>query len=281
MLIGHAPLRAAGAPEIRRPVLFGAGNGGMGLLTSGPVFLFLDFDGTLVELAPRPEDTHLSPERRRCLHQLTRAAGVYVAIVSGRSVEDLQSRIAVPELIYVGNHGLEWTAPGETVHHYPISERTRDALQFLRDQFGGNVKKLKGVLLEDKKYAIALHYRMANQATALNVRNEFFRAVKQQQHCGAALEILAGKKVIEAKPVSRNKSDAVSHLLKRYAPEAFPIYFGDDKTDETAFRYLETQGITVLIAETPRPTAASFYLSNPNEVYAFLRYLMRMKKGPR
>jgi trehalose 6-phosphate phosphatase len=103
------------------------------------------------------------------------------------------------------------------------------------------------------------------------------RAVHQHQQGGLGLEILAGKEVVEAKPTAANKGDAAAYLLEQYGPEAFPVYCGDDFTDEVAFHRLDKTGLTILVAETPRPTAASFFLRSPNEVYEFLRLLIRLK----
>jgi trehalose 6-phosphate phosphatase len=136
---------------------------------------------------------------------------------------------------------------------------------------------LKGVFLEDKGTALAVHFRLASEATALNIKSEFVRAIHRQQKRGVALEVLAGKEVVEAKPAAVNKGDAAGRLLERFDRQAYPVYIGDDFTDEMAFRLFDKRGLTILVAETPRPTAASFYTRNPKEVYEFLQRLIRIK----
>ena len=111
--------------------------------------------------------------------------------------------------------------------------------------------------LEDKGTAVALHYRMAAEDTALAAKSDFLRAVHHYQQRGIPLEIVAGKEVVEAKPAAQNKGDAAIRLLEHYGDGALPIYCGDDFTDEVAFHRLDKQGITILVAETPRPTAAA------------------------
>ena len=98
-----------------------------------------------------------------------------------------------------------------------------------------------------------------------------------QQQEGVGFEIVAGKEVIEAKPAAQNKGEAAVQLLRLYGRGALPIYCGDDFTDEVAFHRVDNEGITILVAETPRPTAASYYLRSPNELHEFLRLLGHVK----
>ena len=258
----------------RLPVPFSKSINSRANFAGHPVFVFLDFDGTLVEIASRPSNVYLSRERKQSLEALANTAGVYVAIVSGRVLDDLRHRIAAANVFCVGSHGWEWMGPDGCVHRCGIDGRVAEALQNLYDQFSHRTAQMSGIILEDKNVALALHYRMASEQSAANVRSEFLTAIREYQQRGVALEVLCGKGVTEAKAAGRNKADAVAHLLSRYAPGALPIYFGDDQTDESAFRRLHGSGITVLVAETPRPTFASFYLKNPDEVYKVLRLLI-------
>jgi trehalose-phosphatase len=236
--------------------------------------LFLDFDGTLVEIASRPSDVYLSRERKQSLEALATTPGVYVAIVSGRLLDDLRHRVAAANVFYVGSHGWEWIGPDACVHRCGIATRVADALQDLHDHFSDRTAHLSGIILEYKNVALALHYRMASEQSAATVRSEFLTAIRKYQQRGVALEVLCGKGVTEAKAAGRNKADAVAHLLSRYAPGALPIYFGDDQTDESAFHRLDGSGITVLVAETPRPTSASFYIKSPDKLFEVLRLLI-------
>jgi trehalose 6-phosphate phosphatase len=237
------------------------------------VFLFLDFDGTLTELAPRPDDVRLSSRRKHCLGALLDTPEFSVAVISGRPVEALRQLIGLDDLFYVGKHGLEWVAPDGVPNYCAIDTPVTHALESLRDEFRDFRVDAKGVFLEDKGTALALHYRMASEDTALAAKSEFLRAVVRHQRQGVALEILTGKEVVEAKPAAVSKADATAYLHRHFGADALPIYCGDDYTDESAFQRFDKRGMTILVAETPRPTAASFYLRNPNEVYEFLRHL--------
>jgi trehalose-phosphatase len=240
------------------------------------VFLFLDFDGTLTEIAPRPDDVYLSSRRKDCLRALLDVPQFSVAVISGRPLDELRRLIGLEGLYYVGNHGLEWMTPNGAKNTRDVAPPVTHALTSLRDQFRHARGTAKGVFLEDKGTALALHYRMASEDVALSARSEFVRAVHWHQRQGVALEILPGKEVVEAKPAVVNKGEAAIFLLKRFGGDALPIYCGDDQTDEFAFHRLNKRGMTILVAETPRSTAASFYLRNPNEIYEFLQHLIQL-----
>lgn len=247
------------------------------MVDASAIFLFLDFDGTLTEIAPRPTDVYLNSRRKECLRDLIAVPNFSVAVISGRPVDDLKRLIGLDGLFYVGNHGWEWQGPNGAKNTCVIAEPVADALTSLRAQF--HRADARGVYLEDKGMALALHYRMASEDVAVNARSEFVRAVHRHQRQGVALELLSGKEVVEAKPAATNKGEAAVSLLKRFGGGALPVYCGDDLTDEFAFHRLNKQGVTILVAETPRSTAASFYLRNPNEVYEFFQHLIRMWKS--
>lgn len=249
------------------------------IIDAPAIFLFLDFDGTLAEITPRPQDVQLSARRRQILQRLLAQQQISVAIISGRPLDDLKRLIGLDGMFYVGSHGLEWMAPDGENNRCAIGAPVADALASLRDQFRGGLPDFRGVFVEDKGTAVALHYRMAAEDTALAAKSEFLRAVHRHQRQGVALEIVAGKEVVEAKPATQNKGEVAARLLERYGSTALPIYCGDDFTDEVAFHRFDKNGITILVAETPRPTAASYYLRSPNELQEFLRLLAHAKNG--
>lgn len=94
-----------------------------------------------------------------------------------------------------------------------------------------------------------------------------------------ALEILYGKKVVEVRPIGINKGNALRTFLAAASPMTLPIYIGDDQTDEEAFQFLDGRGITILVADRPRPTAAHYLLSNPREVLRFLASLRTLRSA--
>jgi trehalose 6-phosphate phosphatase len=237
------------------------------------LFVFFEFDGTLVEIAPKPDDVILSEERKLSLGELLSAPGCSVAIVSGRPVDELRKLVGLDGLFYVGCHGLEWTAPDGTWYMSWPHKVVLDALQSLREQLHESLRNFAGVLLEDKGIALALHYRNAKRETASMARREFARAVHWYQQHGVKLEIVAGKKVIEAKSAGAQKGDAIVQILARRTPSAVPIYIGDDLSDESAFHVIAEKGLAISVTRTPRATPATYYLKDPREVYTYVRCL--------
>jgi trehalose-phosphatase len=243
------------------------------VLAAKELFIFFEFDGTLVEIAPKPDDVVLSEARKRYLRDLLSAPGCSVAIVSGRPVDELRKLVGLDGLFYVGCHGLEWTAPDGTWYMSWPHKVVLDALQSLREQLHESLRNFAGVLLENKGIALALHYRKAKRDTASMARKEFARAVHWFQQQGVKLEIVAGKKVIEAKSAGAKKADAITQILARRTPSAVPIYIGDDLSDESAFHVIAEKGLAVSVTRTPRATAVTYYLKDPGDVYAYVRCL--------
>jgi len=242
------------------------------------IFTFLDFDGTLVEIAPTPADVSLSEPRKRWLNQLTSLPQCSVGVVSGRTIDELKRFIGLEQIFYVGCHGLEWVAPDGTRSMASTNRVLVDALRSLHEAMRRDLARFDGVVVEDKGIALALHYRRAQPRVALAARKEFVRAVHWYQQQGVKLELLAGKEVLEAKPAGTTKGDAIMQILGRYAPAALPIYVGDDITDESAFFSIGEKGLAILVAESPRATAAARFLKDPSAVYDFLRGLIRARE---
>lgn len=248
------------------------------LILAPAIIAFFDFDGTLAEIAPTPGDVEFDGARKRWLREAATLPNCLVGIVSGRPIDDLRRLIGLDQIFYVGCHGLEWAAPdGMRFMAWP-NRVLIDALASLRAEMREAMVGQHGVVIEDKGISLALHYRMAGPDIAAAARKEFVRAVSWYQLQGVKLELLSGKEVVEAKPGGATKGDAVTQIWSHYAPQALPIYVGDDITDESAFHAIGNTGMTVLVAETPRATAAQLYLKNPTEVYAFLRCLTQMRQ---
>jgi len=239
---------------------------------------FLDFDGTLVELAPTPADVIFATPRKRWLQDIFSLPHCSVGVVSGRPIDELRRLIGLDEIFYVGCHGLEWAAPDGTRYMAWPNRVLVDALASLRAEMREVMQRFAGVVVEDKGISLALHYRMAERDTALAARKEFVRAVNWYQQQGVKLELLPGKEVIEAKPEGATKGDAISQIWARYTPSALPIYIGDDVTDESAFNAVGENGLSILVTEKPRATAARLFLKNPTEVFVFLRCLTHMRE---
>jgi trehalose-phosphatase len=143
----------------------------------------------------------------------------------------------------------------------------------LHQEIAPTLVNTPGLFLEDKRYALALHYRQAQPQDAW-VIEEFLAAVRAYQRKGITLEILHGKKVIEVRPVGSNKGKAVQFLIAGEHAHTLPVYIGDDTTDEEAFSALNERGITIVVADSPRASAAQYYLNDTADVLRFLSTLV-------
>jgi|SRR5579871_4217407 len=199
--------------------------------------LLLDFDGTLVDIAPTPDSVEVPASLRRALARLLERTGGAVALVSGRTVADLDRFFAPLRLPIVGVHGAEMRLldRGAAPTRGPAA---------LAPQLRGKLAALagSGVAVEDKGFSIAVHYRRAPERAGA-VRD----AVEQicAEPWEAPLEVMPGKAVIEIKHAGFNKGSGVRELM-RHAPfqGRRPVFIGDDTTDETVFAILpELAGI--------------------------------------
>jgi alpha,alpha-trehalase len=234
--------------------------------------VFLDYDGTLTPIVDRPELAVLSPEMRGAIERLARLCPV--AIVSGRDRHDVEAMVKVDGLAYAGSHGFDIAGPGGLSLQHEEAARhlasLRQADDTLRRRAGGT----SGILIEAKKYAIAVHYRLVARKDVAAVR----RAVEAVAARHRDLRMTGGKKVFELRPrLDWDKGKAVLWLrevLGLGGPEVLSFYLGDDETDEDAFTALRDLGVGILVAEVPHPTQARYGLRDPAEVEIFLRSLI-------
>ncbi|MGE4092225.1 MAG: trehalose-phosphatase [Candidatus Binatia bacterium] len=246
--------------------------------TAPLVFVCLDYDGTLVPIAARPEEARPGPALLALLTRLTQTPHLRVAVVSGRPLAQLQTLLPVPGLTYIGTHGLEVRTPsGEHSLLLPPGAFTTIISQ-LRRKLATRIDGLPGFLLEDKRYALALHYRLAPPSAAEGVVADFLSQVRTYQRRGIALNIIHGKKVVEVRPLGVNKGKAVQALLTNWPRTSLCLYVGDDTTDEDAFQALLGHGYGILVARTHQPTSAQYYLRDPEEVTQFLSHLIEWRQ---
>lgn len=238
-----------------------------------PLALFLDFDGTVVPIAPRPEKAWLPPATRLLLRSLSRF--IPVVIVTGRSLRDIRPRIGLTEITYVGNHGLEIAGPG---FNYRIKDaiQCRRLLRSVMRQLQRDLGRMPGILLEDKGYTLSVHYRLARGETRQKAARLFTKRLKPFQDRGL-IKISRGKAVWEIRPpVNWNKGKAVLWILEQPAFKGrWPLYIGDDRTDRDAFRAIRDCGIGILVGPSQESMTAHYRLKDPIEVHGFLKWLLR------
>lgn len=190
---------------------------------------FLDVDGTLVEIAARPDLAEATPRLIELLRRLPARVGGAMALVSGRSIASLDQMLAPLALPLAGLHGLERRDATGCVHHAMADE---ERLHGAKNELWAFAERHPGLLVEDKGPAVALHFRAA-PALEAEVRARLEDIVAR---LGDAWCLLRGKKVLEIKPTGRNKGSAIEEFM-REAPFAgrVPVFIGDDVTDEAGF----------------------------------------------
>jgi alpha,alpha-trehalase len=232
------------------------------------VALFLDYDGTLTPIVDDPDDALLGPEMRARIRAFADEATV--AVVSGRDLQDVRSKVGIEDLVYAGSHGYDIAGPGGMEMRNEQAEARLDELEASEEALRGRLGDVSGVAVERKRYAIAVHYRNASDADIERVR----AAVEEVGEAHDGLRVKGGKAIFELQPdVDWHKGRAVRWLLGQLdldRPDVVPIYVGDDVTDEDAFAELGEGGIGIRVGPPDQETAADFVLRDPDELGAFL-----------
>ncbi len=228
--------------------------------------MFLDFDGTLTRFRMRPEAVSLSDATRRALRRLVRYPQARLFILSGRRRADVENRVGVAGMSYLGLHG--WEGPTRTAPKALAPWLLRQAKRQLQHSLAG----LRGIWIEEKAPIFAVHCRGASARAARQAGSIVRQAVKSFE---PYLRVLPGNKVWEVIPHQdfEGKGATVRALLREMPATTLPIYLGDDTTDESAFAALR-HGITVCIGAR-QPTQARFALRGPQEVRRFLEKVER------
>ena len=251
-------------------------------LKEGDFGLLSDFDGTLSRIAPTPAQAAISPRARRCLSALSPCLKL-VAVISGRSLEDIRDMVGLENITYVGNHGLELWVDGKV-------ETTGDAAVFRRrlDEARAAVEPMlreDGVLLEDKGASATIHYRLSRQPQQIEAR-----LLERLEKIGG-LRLMKGKMSLNIiPPLAVSKGSITEELVRRFKLKS-AVYLGDDVTDIDAFKALKIaslkpgfKGFAIAVTgdEAPPELAeeADYTLSGIGAVERFLNWLRRQAAPP-
>ncbi|MCM8775497.1 MAG: trehalose-phosphatase [Candidatus Omnitrophica bacterium] len=244
--------------------------------------LFLDYDGTLVPMMPRPDMAKLTARKKTIIEKLSKQTDIKVVVISGRELKDVKKCVGIPEIVYAGNHGLELEDP-QIKHIHPAAVEFEAFVRKLVDRLKRAYTFLPEILIEGKTFSVSVHYRQVPEK-----KIELAKMILLKEIGGylgqSQVGLTEGKKVWEIRPpVAWNKGHTVTWLFGRIiahiGERALPIYIGDDLTDEDAFRALKHRGITIKVVNDPREeTAARYYLLSPNDAFEFLRRLIKMKE---
>lgn len=226
-----------------------------------PLALFLDFDGTLVELADAPGAIAVPKGLKPLLDRLAERLDGRLAIVSGRAVDDLQGHLGGCAAAIAGSHGAELLyADGRRI---PVS--APPGLAGAREEIRRFAAGSAGLLVEDKPAGIALHYRLAPE------RGRSVEDFIEDLAGRSGLALQRGKMVAELRPVGADKGAALRRLMAEPPfAGARPVFVGDDLTDEHAFEAAAALGGEGVLVGPPRATAARWRLDDVAAVTAWL-----------
>lgn len=226
--------------------------------------LFLDVDGTLLELAETPQGVHVSTNLKHLLEDVRWRLDGALALVSGRSLANLDNLFSPLKLIASGVHGCERrTADG----HVLRPEVDAATIARVRSQLADFVRSHEGLLLEDKHYAVAMHFRRAP-----DMKDEVYRVMNEALvQLGPTFALQAGKSVLELRPGAWTKGSSITAFM-REAPfiGRTPVFIGDDVTDEDAFEVVnDLNGVSIRVGAAAA-TRAKHRLGGVSEVLRWL-----------
>ena len=231
--------------------------------------LFLDYDGTLSPIAPRPELATLPEETRDVLRRL--AERFPVVILSGRGREDVAALVGLDGLAYAGSHGFDIAGPQSL--RLEVGEGIPEKIETAAERVRRDLDGIPGVLVEPKRFAVSVHFRLVDEKNVPRIE----RAVDEAVAATPGLRKAHGKKLFELRPdLDWDKGRALLWLLDTLGltgSNVLPFYIGDDLTDEDAFRAVAGRGIGILVTEEPRETAARYGLRDTGEVREALERL--------
>uniref|UniRef100_A0A0A9A4P5 Trehalose 6-phosphate phosphatase n=1 Tax=Arundo donax TaxID=35708 RepID=A0A0A9A4P5_ARUDO len=253
------------------------------------IAVFLDYDGTLSPIVDDPDKAFMSPVMRATVRNV--AKYFPTAIVSGRSYKKVFEFVKLKELYYAGSHGMDiMTYVANSEHNIGKGKEVnlfQPACEFLPmiDQVSKSLLEatsgIEGASVENNKFCVSVHYRNVAEKDWKMVAQLVNEVLEAFPH----LKVTNGRLVLEVRPViDWDKGKAVEFLLQSLglndSKNVMPMYIGDDRTDEDAFKVLREQncGCGILVSQVPKDTEAFYSLRDPSEVMGFLNSLVRWKK---
>lgn len=227
----------------------------------GGAALFVDFDGTLVDLAETPDAIRVPRRLGRLLARLAERLDGRIGIITGRSIENLESHLDATGIAISGSHGLEMRHADGTRLPVPAPPGLPEA----REEIRRFAARGEGLIVEEKPAGIALHYRRAPE------REDEVDAFMAGLAARTGLSVQSGKMVAELRPAGADKGDALRAMMAEpNFAGARPLFVGDDLTDEHAFAAAAELGGAGILVGPPRATAARWRLDDVGAVAAWL-----------
>ncbi|KAJ6774362.1 TREHALOSE-PHOSPHATE PHOSPHATASE C-RELATED [Salix purpurea] len=236
------------------------------------IVMFLDYDGTLSPIVEDPDRAFMTNEMREAVRDVGRYFPT--AIVTGRCRDKVYSFVRLAGLYYAGSHGMDIKGPSKNSCRNKRNVLFQPASEFLRmiDEVYNvlleRTKCIPGAKVEDNKFCISVHFRCVEEKMWATL----VERVRSVLNGYPKLRLTQGRKVLEIRPTIKwDKGKALEFLLESlgYAnsTDVLPVYIGDDRTDEDAFKVLRSrgQGLGILVSKVPKETNASYSLQEPTE----------------
>ncbi|XP_052179472.1 probable trehalose-phosphate phosphatase F [Diospyros lotus] len=263
------------------------------------IALFLDYDGTLSPIVDNPDSAFMSTAMRAAVRNV--AKYFPTAIISGRSRDKVYEFVGLAELYYAGSHGMDIMGPvppvsndqtncvrstdkqGKGVNLFQPASEFLPMINEVYRSLVKNTKEIKGAIVENNKFCVSVHYRNVDEKLWKAVAQRVDETLKDYRR----LRLTHGRKVLEVRPVlDWDKGKAVEFLLESLGlnscDDVLPIYVGDDRTDEDAFKVLRegpiSRGFGILVSSVPKESNAFYSLRDPSEVLEFLKSMVIWKK---
>jgi trehalose 6-phosphate phosphatase len=239
--------------------------------------LFFDYDGTLVPIRKTPQAAVPSDSLLELLKLTAVSPRTDVSLVTGGALRDIKAVLGVRGITYIANHGFQVSAAGGRWEH-PDAVKLLPALRGIRIRLDSLLGDWKGVIVEDKRFTLSVHYRLVETGSAGSL-SRMIAGIVSEHH--GHFRITKGKKVLEIRPnVPWDKGRAVLMALEsaKLPDEPLAVYFGDDRTDEDAFHALRRRGVTVRVGRRAA-SAAQYFVKDTREVHRFLRDVAAVARG--
>ncbi len=242
----------------------------VGIFGAREWLLFFDYDGTLSPIVSDPGAAVLVDGVAEALEQL--AAQCPVAVLSGRELADIQSRVGIPGIWYAGSHGFEMTGPDGSYHQNDAAVAAVPVLQRAADELRDRLAQIPGVSVEHKRFVVTVHYRKVAPERVGEIVAATHRLGQRD-----GLRVKTGRKVVELRPdIDWDKGTTLAWIRDRIDPTGsmLPTYVGNDLTDEDAFDAVRFEGVGVVVHHSEdgdRRSAAHFTLESPEQVREYLR----------
>ncbi|KAF5196201.1 Trehalose-phosphate phosphatase b [Thalictrum thalictroides] len=251
------------------------------------IVMFLDYDGTLSPIVEDPDRAFMSESMRRAVKDV--AKYFPTAIVSGRCRDKVYSFVRLAELYYAGSHGMDIKGPTKSYRNKKrnqpvLFQPANEFLPMIDEVYKALLEKTKstpGAKVENNRFCVSVHFRCVDEKSWTELAEQVRSVLKEYPK----LRLTQGRKVLEIRPTIKwDKGKALEFLLESLGfancNNVLPLYIGDDRTDEDAFKVLRNrgQGFGILVSKVAKETKASYTLQEPSEVMDFLHRLVEWKR---